>query len=556
MPNGEETRHSEMEEKELDRKLKEKEEELERRTKEVEDMKKEAEAEKLRKEKEREDKKEKDRAKKEKIKNLQSQIGEVLDVSTETAVATEEAVITEEAAATLPRSSKKRKRKDGEKRKARKEIPGESSDEEDHRKFTLQAKTKIPTLEKGMTYAKYKTNVDMWKIAMKGHMSKKDMGMALLQALPNEDNRGGLKDQAWKKLRGEKLASKEGVANLLKTDFVRCIDLNDKHAAIKYQDGWSIDKYIAEAQQIWDQMEELSCPVSAPMKCATLIRGLNLTGTQVHLIASKLTIGADDLEDQTIDAIKAFADTNRILTKASNLGRVKEEENVNLTEDALGYEVRDDLEGVENALFVHGACNYCKKKGHFKRDCPANKERMEKIRKFKEAKGETWMPPDKYAEFKKAQREAEEQDKAKDKNKQKAPSTNYLAQCTCTAAETTRLFNANQLDEESEYDSYITIATFEKGLKDNGQGTEITGKGMTDNIHIDKQKEGTPRAGITKTSPVQIKTPVQADDPLHLHRHYEGEDTKKIHTKFQMNHRVMKISKKVLILEQLKNTSI
>ena len=109
-----------------------------------------------------------------------------------------------------------------------------------------------------MTYAKYKTNVDMWKIAMKGYMSKKDMGMALLQALPDEDNRGGLKDQAWKKLGKEKLASKKGVANLLgfldkklpKTDFVRCIDLNDKHAAIKYQDGWSIDKYIAEAQQI------------------------------------------------------------------------------------------------------------------------------------------------------------------------------------------------------------------------------------------------------------------------------------------------------------------
>ena len=35
----------------------------------------------------------------------------------------------------------------------------------------------------------------------------------------------------------------------------------------------------------------------------------------------------------------------------------------NLTEDALGYEVRDDLEGVENELIVHGACNFCKKKG-------------------------------------------------------------------------------------------------------------------------------------------------------------------------------------------------
>ena len=267
--------------------LEQKEKELERKMKEVEEMKKEAEAEKLRKEKERTDKKEKDKAKKEKLKNLQQQIGEVMGDSDENAAATEEAVTTS------PRSGRKRKRKDAGKKKARKETPSESSDE-DYRKFTLQARTKVPTLEKGMTYAKYKTNVDMWKIAMKGHMSKKDMGMALLQALPNEDNRGGLKDQAWKKLRGEKLASKEGVANLLefldkkllKTDFVRCIDLNDKHAAIKYQDGWSINKYIAEAQQIWDQMEELSCPVSAPMKCATLIRGLNLTGTQVHLIAS------------------------------------------------------------------------------------------------------------------------------------------------------------------------------------------------------------------------------------------------------------------------------
>ena len=109
-----------------------------------------------------------------------------------------------------------------------------------------------------MTYGKYKTNVDMWKIAMKGYMDKKDMGLTLLQALPDEDNRGGLKNQAWKKLGSENLRCKTGVENLLefldkkllKTEFVRCIDLNDKHVAIKYQGGWSVDKYIAEAQQI------------------------------------------------------------------------------------------------------------------------------------------------------------------------------------------------------------------------------------------------------------------------------------------------------------------
>ena len=57
-----------------------------------------------------------------------------------------------------------------------------------------------------MTYAKYKTNVDMWKNAMKGYMSGKAMGMTLLQSLPNEDNRGEIKEQAWKKLGMDKLA--------------------------------------------------------------------------------------------------------------------------------------------------------------------------------------------------------------------------------------------------------------------------------------------------------------------------------------------------------------
>ena len=99
----------------------------------------------------------------------------------------ESAAATEEVITTSPESGKKRKKKEERKKKARKETPSVSSDE-DYRKFTLQARTKVPTLEKGMTYAKYKTNVDMWKIAMKGYMSKKDMGMALLQALPNEDN--------------------------------------------------------------------------------------------------------------------------------------------------------------------------------------------------------------------------------------------------------------------------------------------------------------------------------------------------------------------------------
>ena len=126
-----------------------------------------------------------------------------------------------------------------------------------------------------MTYAKYKLNVQMWKRAMAKWMSKEEMGMTLLMNLPDEDNRGGLKAQAWKQIGEEKLLSEEGVEHLMdfldkklqKTTFVTCVELNDKHAAIKRQEGWSIEKYISEAQQIWEQMKEVGCDVPAPMKC-------------------------------------------------------------------------------------------------------------------------------------------------------------------------------------------------------------------------------------------------------------------------------------------------
>ena len=59
---------------------------------------------------------------------------------------------------------------------------------------------------------------------------------------------------------------------------------------------------------------DLGYSVPVPMKCDTLIRGMNLTDTQVLHIASKFNIGATDLEEQVVDAIKAFTNTNRELT--------------------------------------------------------------------------------------------------------------------------------------------------------------------------------------------------------------------------------------------------
>ena len=93
------------------------------------------------------------------------------------------------------------------------------------------------------------------------------------------------------------------------------------------------------------------------------------------------------------------------------------------------------MEGVENALIVHGACNFCKKKGHFKRDCPDYKEKLLKIKRFKEAKGEKWMPLKSYAEWKKAQKEKEDQNGEK--------GTTFLTQATSSNVDATQLSDKN-----------------------------------------------------------------------------------------------------------------
>ena len=366
----------------------------------------------------------------------------------------------EEIDSTTPESASRKRKKRVKKKKVREESHSESSDEE-RTKFTLQPRIKIPTLEKGMTYAKYKINVEMWENAVKGYMNEKDMGLALLQALPDEDNKGGIKEQAWKQLGTKgtnKLSCRQGVKNLLqfldkkllKTDFVRCIELNDKHTAIKQQEGWSIDKYIAEAQQIWAQMKDLGCSVPATMKCATLIRGLNLPEMQVHLIASKLRIGATDLEKQTVDAIKAFADTNRVLAKANKSKKNTDEESVNIAEDALGYRLGEGAEKADEVLVAgaHGACHFCNKKGHIKRDCPDNKKRLLKLKEIKEANGEEWLSPKSWEEKKKSQRDK------KDQNRDKG--TIFFTQATKDNGNTTQLFDKNRIEDESEYDSYVT----------------------------------------------------------------------------------------------------
>ena len=170
---------------------------------------------------------------------------------------------------------------------------------------------------------------------------------------------------------------------------------------------------------------------------------------QVHLIAGKLSIGATELVDQTVEAIKTFTDTSRILTKATKSKKTADEESVNIVEDALGYKIGEEANKADEVLVAgaHGVCSYCNKKGHYRRECPDHKEWLRKIKKFKEANGGKWLSPNSWAEKKKAQKEKKEQDEDK--------GTTYLTQATSGNVNTNQLFDKNWAEGGSEYDSYI-----------------------------------------------------------------------------------------------------
>ena len=72
----------------------------------------------------------------------------------------------------IPSNLAEVKEKKGEReRKTRKMNPSENSDEGCTR-FDHQVRTKASTLEKGLTYAKHKIKVDMWKHEMRGYESE------------------------------------------------------------------------------------------------------------------------------------------------------------------------------------------------------------------------------------------------------------------------------------------------------------------------------------------------------------------------------------------------
>ena len=96
------------------------------------------------------------------------------------------------------------------------------------------------------------------------------------------------------------------------------------------------------------------------------------------------------MKEKVVEAIKAFDDTHKVLTRAKTGGKIRKEANMtHFTEDdALGYKL--DEEDVEDTLFagnLAGKCLFCKKPGHFKRECKDFKKKIARINEYKLASG-------------------------------------------------------------------------------------------------------------------------------------------------------------------------
>ena len=165
------------------------------------------------------------------------------------------------------------------------------------------------------------------------------------------------------------------------------------------------------------------------------------------------------------------------------------------------------MDEVEEALLAgtYGACNFCNKKGHFKKDCPDYKEKLLKIRKYKEGMGEKWISPKKYAEMKKAKFEKKAQNKDKEKGI-------FLTQSTGATVKTTKLYDENQMNDESEYDSYFTsysAMAVEKDLKDDDPDDSNTKPVEEDGKEEDRRHVSTPPVDDHRhvlPPPVEVET--------------------------------------------------
>ena len=267
-----------------------------------------------------------------------------------------------------------------------------------------QAKT--PTMKEGMSYAKYKFDIECWEKATP-KMAKKDRGPKLIACWPEDDGHGGLKKTLVNRLGWDKIEHDDGVSSILKElESIMCCPSWVR--AANWQDGWDSleqgsDPYEAFLNKIREARktaaDDFGFEVPQVMICSKILRGCNaVTPDNVGVITQSVEFKSNDpkLADKLEDQVRKFISSRAVMGNSSHKhvhvtapttdmedmqieeARVKEAKEVlalyNRKKNS-GKKPRETQEERSNRCFEQNLCFTCERPGHQSRDCPEKRTR-------------------------------------------------------------------------------------------------------------------------------------------------------------------------------------
>ena len=189
-----------------------------------------------------------------------------------------------------------------------------------------QAKT--PIMKEGMSYARYKFDIECWEKATP-KMVKKDRGPKLIACWPEDDGHGGLKKTLVNRLGWDKIEHEDGVTSILnELESIMCCPSWVR--AANWQDNWDSleqgsDPYeaflnkIREAKKV--ASDDFGFEVPQVMICSKILRGCkDVTPENVGVITQSVEFKSTDpkLADKLEDQVRKFISSKAVMGNSAH----------------------------------------------------------------------------------------------------------------------------------------------------------------------------------------------------------------------------------------------